>query len=128
MTNLPNEPDQFKSGEILPYQSRESRSSKNIITQFRLSWKLFWDGRVSLWAKMIPVMGITYLVWPIDLIPDLLAPFIGPAIVLDDVGVLLVALYLFRRVIPEELVAEYLPSPPEHYDDVIDGEVEVLDE
>ncbi len=68
----------------------------------RLYWRLFRDRRVSVLAKALLVLTIAYVVWPFDLIPDVL-PFIGEV---DDLGVVLSGLWLFIRLCPPEVVLE----------------------
>lgn len=46
-------------------------------------YRFFKDKRASRGTKILLVLGLVYVVWPLDLIPDA-APFIGW---LDDVGV-----------------------------------------
>jgi uncharacterized membrane protein YkvA (DUF1232 family) len=68
----------------------------------RLYWRLFRDGRVSVLAKALLGLTIVYVVWPFDVIPDVL-PFIGEV---DDIGVVLSGLWLFIRLCPPEVVLE----------------------
>jgi uncharacterized membrane protein YkvA (DUF1232 family) len=68
----------------------------------RLYWRLFRDRRVSVLAKSLLVLTIAYVVWPFDVIPDVL-PFIGEV---DDIGVVLSGLWLFIRLCPPEVVLE----------------------
>ncbi|HEY4118724.1 MAG TPA: YkvA family protein [Byssovorax sp.] len=55
--------------------------------------RLLFDKRPSIWAKLLVVAVIGYVVWPIDLIPDAV-PFFGW---LDDLGVLLAARVALSR-------------------------------
>jgi len=68
----------------------------------RLYWRLFRDRRVSVLAKSLLLLTIAYVVWPFDVIPDVL-PFIGEV---DDVAVVLSGLWLFVRLCPPEVVLE----------------------
>jgi len=68
----------------------------------RLYWRLFRDRRVSVLAKSLLALTIAYVVWPFDVIPDVL-PFIGEV---DDIGVVLSGLWLFIRLCPPEVVLE----------------------
>jgi uncharacterized membrane protein YkvA (DUF1232 family) len=68
----------------------------------RLYWRLFRDRRVSVLAKALLVLTIAYVVWPFDVIPDVL-PFIGEV---DDLAVVLSGLWLFVRLCPPEVVLE----------------------
>jgi uncharacterized membrane protein YkvA (DUF1232 family) len=68
----------------------------------RLYWRLFRDRRVSVLAKALLVLTIAYVVWPFDVVPDVL-PFIGEV---DDIAVVLSGLWLFVRLCPPEVVLE----------------------
>jgi uncharacterized membrane protein YkvA (DUF1232 family) len=68
----------------------------------RLYWRLFRDRRVSVLAKALLALTIAYVVWPFDVIPDVL-PFIGEV---DDLALVLTGLWLFVRLCPPEVVLE----------------------
>ena len=71
----------------------------------RLIFRLIRDSRVPVLAKMVFFFGIAYVLWPVDLIPDLLLPVVGYS---DDVAVLLLcARYLFYRT-PPAVLEEHL--------------------
>ncbi|MFN2521341.1 MAG: YkvA family protein [Candidatus Limnocylindria bacterium] len=70
----------------------------------RLVWGLLRDGRIPPPQKMILVGVVGYLLMPFDIIPDFI-PVLGQ---LDDLAVVLLALDLFIRVAPREVVAEHL--------------------
>ncbi len=72
--------------------------------QFRLVWRLLWDPRVPLLYKLIPFVGVLYVLSPIDFIPD---PILGLG-QLDDVGILLLGLRVFVGLIPDEVVRQHL--------------------
>lgn len=43
-------------------------------------------------------LAIVYIISPFDLIPDILAPILGPFVLVDDLGILLIELYRrFRK-------------------------------
>lgn len=77
-----------------------------IVNQFRLTWALLRDPRVPFWAKLVPFLGILYVVSPIDIIPDVLIG-IGQ---LDDLGVIIASLKLFETLTDSSLVAAYRAS------------------
>jgi uncharacterized membrane protein YkvA (DUF1232 family) len=70
----------------------------------RLYWRLLRDGRVSVWPKALLLVGLLYLVSPIDLIPDVL-PVIGEV---DDLLLLIVVCRLFIYLCPPEIVREHV--------------------
>ncbi len=74
-----------------------------IIDQILVTWRLIRDPRVPLWTKAIPVLGIAYVLSPIDLIPDVLIG-IGQ---LDDLGIILGAMRLFESLAPGYVVDEH---------------------
>jgi uncharacterized membrane protein YkvA (DUF1232 family) len=76
-----------------------------LIRQSRLVWRLWRDGRVPGWVKVIPLAGLVYLLSPIDLIPDLMLPGLGQ---LDDMAILLLAAKMFIDLSPEGVVREHL--------------------
>ena len=77
---------------------------KDVARQARLAWRLFWDRRVPLWTKLIPPVALGYILFPLDIIPDV-APGLGQ---LDDVAVLLIGVKLFIELSPPDVVQEHL--------------------
>jgi uncharacterized membrane protein YkvA (DUF1232 family) len=77
---------------------------KDVARQARLAWRLFWDQRVPLWTKLIPPVALGYVIFPLDIIPDV-APGLGQ---LDDVAVLLIGIKLFIELSPPDVVHEHL--------------------
>jgi len=78
------------------------RTLSELIDKIQLAWRLFRDERVSPAVKAIPLVGLLYLVWPIDLLPDLL-PGLGQ---LDDIAILLLALNWFVQACPRDVVED----------------------
>src|SRR5258708_34690713 len=75
-----------------------------VLEQLRLTWALLIDNRVSLALKFIPIIGIAYLLSPIDLVL-LFFPLLG---LLVDLAVVLMAVTVFNNLAPAEGVAEHL--------------------
>lgn len=69
-----------------------------------LTWKLFWDGRVSPFLKILPIAAAIYVLSPIDLLRDFRLG-LGQ---IDDVVVTGVLLLLFVLWAPKRLVHEHL--------------------
>jgi uncharacterized membrane protein YkvA (DUF1232 family) len=95
-----------------------------------LAWRLFKDRRVSLLAKSPIVIGILFLLSPIGLRLDFV-PVLGG---LDILTVLVVAVSVFVRLCPKELVREHIdamsgrpPKAPPGSGDVIEGDYEILE-
>jgi uncharacterized membrane protein YkvA (DUF1232 family) len=76
----------------------------DVIRQGRLAWRLFWDRRVPFLAKLIPPAALAYILFPVDILPDV-ALGLGQ---LDDIAVLLIGLKLFIEVAPPDVVREHL--------------------
>jgi uncharacterized membrane protein YkvA (DUF1232 family) len=75
-----------------------------LIKRLRLVWLLFRDGRVSFLAKLVLPLSLLYLISPIDFIPGALFPIVGG---LDDLGVILLGMALFIRLVPQDIVEGY---------------------
>jgi uncharacterized membrane protein YkvA (DUF1232 family) len=71
-----------------------------MLSQLRLTWRLFRDPRVSPALKAIPLLGLAYAIWPVDLLPDVL-PVLGQ---LDDLAVILLAINAFIQLCPPEVI------------------------
>jgi uncharacterized membrane protein YkvA (DUF1232 family) len=79
----------------------------DVVQHARLVWRLFWDRRVPLAAKLVVPAAVAALVSPIDLIPDVLVGILGLGVV-DDLALLLIAARLVVALAPPEVVAEHL--------------------
>jgi uncharacterized membrane protein YkvA (DUF1232 family) len=99
----------------------------------RLIWRLLGDRRVATATKLVvPALAGAYLLWPIDLLPDVL-PVLGQ---LDDLALLLLGANLFIQLCPPEIVREHReelrgrPAPPRRTTDegeVVDAEYRVVE-
>lgn len=76
---------------------------KGLLFQLRLTGRLIMDPRVPFYLKIIPFLGLIYVISPIDLIPDILIG-IGQ---LDDLGVILAGVRMFQTLTPAYLVDEH---------------------
>jgi uncharacterized membrane protein YkvA (DUF1232 family) len=74
-----------------------------LLDQILLTWRLLRDPRVSLWAKVIPALGVLYVLSPLDFIPDFIFVF-GQ---LDDLGILITAMRIFESVVPSYITEEH---------------------
>ena len=99
-----------------------------IFSEVRITWRLFRDGRVSPLLKAIPLASLAYLIWPADLLPDVLLG-LGQ---LDDLAVILLGLRLFAALCPAEFVREHrrqiAAAPTAGEDGVVDTTFRVLDD
>ena len=99
---------------------------RTLVLQVRLVARLMREPRVPVLLKTIPVLAGFYLIWPVDLVPDVF-PALGQ---LDDLGVIVAALAVFRRLCPapadafhREAILQGRPYSPMAADgDVIDAE------
>ena len=72
------------------------------INHLRLIFRLMGDSRVNIFAKLIPLGALIYLVSPIDAIS---IPVIGA---LDDAAILWLGSYVFTELCPPAVVAEHV--------------------
>lgn len=84
--------------------SPQARASllADAIRQARLWWRLLWDERVPGWTKAVPVATVLYLLFPVDIVPDL---FVGLG-QLDDLAIFLLGMQAFVALAPAHVVAE----------------------
>jgi len=78
---------------------------RDLVMRVRLILRLLGDRRVSAWLKVIPIVGLLYLISPLDLIPDIALPLLGE---LDDAAVLWLTNYLFVELCPPNVVQEHV--------------------
>lgn len=74
----------------------------DIVREVQLVWHLLRDPRVPVWTKLIPLCAVLYLVFPLDLIPDVIVG-LGQ---LDDLAILILGMELFVSLSPAEVVEE----------------------
>ena len=82
--------------------SQQSGVVRNVINQLKLITRLMGDSRVSMFAKLIPVGALIYLISPID---GISFPVIGA---LDDAALLWLGSYFFTELCPPAVVAEHM--------------------
>jgi uncharacterized membrane protein YkvA (DUF1232 family) len=81
----------------------DPKNLQRAFDDLRLVHSLMWDSRVPLHAKAIPGLGTFYILTPFDLIPSWI-PILGQ---IDDLAVMILAVQLFKRAVPPELLAEH---------------------
>ncbi len=93
---------------------------QDVARQARLAWRLLWDQRVPLWTKLIPPAALAYVIFPVDILPDLM-PGLGQ---LDDIAILLIGVKLFIELAPPDVVREHLRALGAHISEwrVVDEE------
>ena len=78
---------------------------RNVLNQLKLIFRLMGDSRVNIFAKLIPLGALAYLIWPVDLLPGVALPVIGA---LDDAAILWLGSYVFTELCPPAVVAEHV--------------------
>jgi uncharacterized membrane protein YkvA (DUF1232 family) len=86
-------------------RNQDSGFVKDLVLRVKLIWRLVRDKRVNPFLKIVPVVGLIYLISPIDLIPDIALPVIG---YLDDAVVIWLSMTLFVALCPDEVVQEHM--------------------
>ncbi len=77
---------------------------KSLVNRGRLAFRLLKDSRVPIYLKVIPTIGLLYVISPLDFIPDL-ALGLGQ---LDDIGIILASIEGFIALCPQHVVDEHL--------------------
>ncbi len=72
--------------------------------QIRLVFYLIKDRDVPIYLKILPFLGVLYVLFPIDLVTDFV-PVLGQ---LDDVTLLLIGAKVFIEMSPPQVVARYM--------------------
>lgn len=71
----------------------------------RLLSRLFADRRVPLWPKLFAAAAVVYLFVPVDVVPE---AFFGPLGVVDDLGLLALAIRTLLSAAPPPVLAEHI--------------------
>lgn len=72
--------------------------------QIRLVFYLIKDREVPIYLKALPLFGVLYALFPIDLVTDFV-PVLGQ---LDDITLLLIGAKVFIEMAPPQVVARYM--------------------
>jgi len=95
---------------------------RDTLNRLKLIVRLMADNRVNIFAKLIPLGALVYLISPADLLPGVVIPFVGA---LDDAAVLWLGSYVFTELCPPAVVEEHMKAITSNYvetDDVVDAE------
>jgi uncharacterized membrane protein YkvA (DUF1232 family) len=96
---------------------------RDFLMRVKLIWALMKDGRVSPFLKAIPIIGVLYLIMPIDFVSELALPLVGE---LDDAAVLWLTSYVFLELCPPDIIMQHvkalMPAAAGQGDDVVDAE------
>ncbi len=82
----------------------EGNFFRETIQQLKLVYNLMLDERVPALTKLIPLLSVGYLLFPVDMLPDI---FVGLG-QLDDLAVVMLGLRFFLELAPPEVVREQL--------------------
>ncbi len=86
------------------------------------AWRLFVDPRVPLWAKALPIGALVYVLWPMDVLADVM-PGLGQ---LDDLTILVLAIEAFIRLCPDDLWPTPDVSEKHTHADTVEGSYQVM--
>lgn len=87
----------LKSWLSLPSATRTAYAS------LKLAVRLLRDPQVPAWLKALPMLGVVYVLSPLDFVPDIF-PVIGQ---MDDLAIVLMAVEALRRFAPSHVVAHH---------------------
>lgn len=101
---------------------------RDLVLRLKLIVRLMGDRRVNFFLKLLPIVSLAYLIWPIDLIPGI--PGVSA---LDDAAIVSLGAYLFLEFCPPDVVQEHMKSLDSNMDsippdgEVVDGETVDVD-
>lgn len=110
--------------------SRKSLSeSGSLLRELQIIWRLLQDDQVSPWLKLVPLLSLVYLVWPLDLVAD---PALGLG-QLDDLLVIIMGILILRYLCPKTSIVkagESRPNaePPNGEKEIVEADYRVLDD
>lgn len=125
----PDSKDSTRNKQIAEARPRRTGIG-GILEPAILTWRLFWDSRVDALPKLIPLGAVAYFLSPLDILPELA---VGPIGVIDDVGLLLLALNAFISICPPDIVADLRQriasaGNSSQQDDVVEGSATATDD
>ena len=98
--------------------SQQGGVVRNVLNQLKLIFRLMGDSRVNIFAKLIPIGALIYLVSP----DPVMIPVIG---VVDDAALLWLGSYVFTELCPPAVVAEHMKELAGNVN--IDAQDEIFD-
>ena len=102
--------DNMEMDSSLTTGKQSSANQKNpgflreVWQQIRLVYYLLRDPDVPFYLKFLPFLAFLYLLWPVDIVTDIV-PVMGQ---LDDMAILLAGLKVFIELAPPEVTARHL--------------------
>jgi uncharacterized membrane protein YkvA (DUF1232 family) len=76
---------------------------RSVYSNARLATRLVRDPQVPPLLKALPLVGMAYVLLPLDFIPDVL-PALGQ---IDDLAIIMMAMEALRRLAPSHVVAHH---------------------
>jgi uncharacterized membrane protein YkvA (DUF1232 family) len=104
LLNLGRKDKPMSRKETQPTAPKDAGFWREIWQQARLVYYLLRDPQVPFYLKLIPFAAVLYLLWPIDLLADVV-PVLGQ---LDDLTALIVTSKVFVELAPQQIVAQHL--------------------
>lgn len=94
---------------------------REVWQQTRLVFRLLRDPEVPFYLKIVPFLGLFYLIMPFDLITDFV-PVMGQ---LDDITALIVGAKVFIELAPPHIVARHIQEirMQDGYETIVEGEI-----
>ncbi|MCA9900411.1 MAG: DUF1232 domain-containing protein [Anaerolineales bacterium] len=90
--------------EMIVGKRKDPGFFREVWQQARLVYYLLRDPEVPFYLKLVPFTAVLYLLWPVDLLPDVLLG-LGQ---LDDLTALLVSSKVFIELAPPHVVMRYM--------------------
>lgn len=94
---------------------------RDLVLRFKLIVRLMGDSRVNPFIKLLPLVSLAYLIWPVDLIS--VVPGVSA---LDDVAIVSLGAYLFIEFCPPDVVQEHMQKLTSNME-IVEGHDEVID-
>lgn len=104
-----------KSKTSTAAQLKDPSFLQELWQQIKLVFYLLRDSDVPFYLKILPFAGLLYVLFPVDIIPDII-PVLGQ---LDDLTILIIGLKVFIEMAPADTVAYYM--------DMMRGQSKIVD-
>jgi uncharacterized membrane protein YkvA (DUF1232 family) len=98
------ENDAMNSERAVSLKNKEPGFWRDIWQQIRLVYYLVKDPDVPIYLKVLPFVGLIYVVIPFDFVTDFL-PFLGQ---LDDITAVLATSKIFIELAPQDVVIKHM--------------------
>lgn len=88
----------------------------------KIYWLLFKDPKTPKISKIMVLAALVYLIWPFDLIPDII-PFAG---LIDEIIIIPLLFYIATKFIPKSVVEDNkrkVSGKKKDYEEVLEGEI-----